>query len=263
MSSLFLVSRYDCDDGRHGHFFWRSAQDSIYLRVRSPHIFDVVRWFHFARHRSAPREELDDLVRGMKEARAAWLRSNTPSSLLSHGSHDLRAVLGLSDRRYDIYRMDNLQIAHALHGEVRDGGLLFVPSREEMLACVQAIREERQRAPRPASDCPQQSTIADQANRLYDNKPRVQQNLNMPSYSRGDGSLSDAQRFEYPADPTGRDVTDLAARGITEADEADCFAEYETDMEMCSAGSSMYRSPAYYPECKTRAFQKYQQCRGY
>ena len=75
--------------------------------------------------------------------------------------------------------------------------------------------------------------------------------------------LGDAQPFAYSADPTEDAVADLAARGVSEEDEAECFADYETDMEMCSAGRSMYQSPAYYLECKTRAFQKYQQCRGY
>ncbi|SAL56077.1 hypothetical protein AWB70_04839 [Caballeronia cordobensis] len=81
---------------------------------------------------------------------------------------------------------------------------------------------------------------------------------------RGDCALlSDAQPFEYQPDALSDDVTELAARGVSEAQEAECFAEYDIDMEMCSAGGAMYKSPAYYLECEARAFQKYQQCRGY
>ncbi|WP_028215786.1 hypothetical protein [Paraburkholderia oxyphila] len=75
--------------------------------------------------------------------------------------------------------------------------------------------------------------------------------------------LGDAQPFEYSEDSANSDVTDLAARGVSEEDEAECFAQYEEDMEMCGAGSATYGSPAYYTECSQRAFSRYQQCRGY
>ncbi|CAG9263939.1 conserved hypothetical protein [Burkholderia diffusa] len=75
--------------------------------------------------------------------------------------------------------------------------------------------------------------------------------------------LGDAQPYEYQPDAPDGDSLDVAARGVSEAQEGECFAEYEADMELCSAGGAMYQSPAYYLECKTRAFQKYQQCRGY
>jgi hypothetical protein len=81
--------------------------------------------------------------------------------------------------------------------------------------------------------------------------------------SEGGSLLSDTLPFEYQPDALSDDVTELAARGVNEAQEAECFAEYDIDMEMCSAGGAMYNSPAYYLECKARAFQKYQQCRGY
>jgi hypothetical protein len=82
--------------------------------------------------------------------------------------------------------------------------------------------------------------------------------------SDGDGSLlGDAQPFEYQPNSSGDVVTKLAARGVNEASEAECFSDYEMDMEMCSAGGAMYKSPAYYLECKARAFQRYQRCRGF
>jgi len=75
--------------------------------------------------------------------------------------------------------------------------------------------------------------------------------------------LGDAQPFEYGEDMPSGDVQDLAARGVSETEEAECFAEYETDMELCSAGGAMFNSFAYYQACTQRAFLKYQQCRGY
>lgn len=81
--------------------------------------------------------------------------------------------------------------------------------------------------------------------------------------SNGGSLLGDTPPFEYRPDSLDDDVTELAARGVSEVDEAECFANYEIDLEMCSAGSAMYQSPAYYLACKTRAFQRYQRCRGY
>ncbi|WP_322053670.1 hypothetical protein [Paraburkholderia bannensis] len=75
--------------------------------------------------------------------------------------------------------------------------------------------------------------------------------------------LGDAQPFEYSEDSANSDVIDLAARGVSEEDEAECFAQYEEDIEMCGAGSATYGSPAYYTACSQRAFSRYQQCRGY
>jgi hypothetical protein len=69
-----------------------------------------------------------------------------------------------------------------------------------------------------------------------------------------DGSLlSDAQPFEYQPDSSIDDVTELAARGVSEEDEAECFAQYNVDMVLCAAGSGLYKSPAYYLACKERA----------
>jgi len=75
--------------------------------------------------------------------------------------------------------------------------------------------------------------------------------------------LGDAAPFEYVKSVAGGDVLSIAARGVSESHEAECFADYETDLDMCSAGRAMYQSPAYFLECKARAFAKYHQCRGY
>ena len=75
--------------------------------------------------------------------------------------------------------------------------------------------------------------------------------------------LSNAAPFEYVKSVTGDHTMSIAARGVSEGKEAQCFAEYETDMDLCSAGGAMFKSPAYYLDCKSRAFANYQQCRGY
>ncbi|MEZ0605696.1 hypothetical protein ACAX43_26540 [Paraburkholderia sp. IW21] len=59
------------------------------------------------------------------------------------------------------------------------------------------------------------------------------------------------------------DAMELAARGVSEDDEAECHAQYELDMETCNAARAMYRNPAYFLACSQRAFERYQQCRGY
>ncbi len=79
----------------------------------------------------------------------------------------------------------------------------------------------------------------------------------------GSTPLGDAAPFEYVKSATGDDVISIAARGVSEGREARCLAEYETDMDLCSAGGAMFKSPAYFLECKTRAFANFQRCREY
>ncbi|WP_233805496.1 hypothetical protein [Paraburkholderia sp. HP33-1] len=197
MNSLFLSFRQDVRERRYGDFFWRSVRKSIYLHVKSPRMFDVDRWFHFALPAGASREGHDDLVQGMEEARAAWLQ-HAPSMLLSHQSHRLRDVLGKSHNRFDMRRMNDHDVARALYNEVQNGGLLFVPEREDMRKCVQAIRERREKGSGPALARAQQPDDASTARLLYSNSPRASQNL---------GS---AQAFEYTPDSVSCDVEELA-----------------------------------------------------
>jgi hypothetical protein len=75
--------------------------------------------------------------------------------------------------------------------------------------------------------------------------------------------LGDAQPFEYIPDELSDDVTELAARGVSEAHEAECFANYESDMEQCQVARAMYQDPRTYALCIERAFSKFQTCRGY
>ena len=81
----------------------------------------------------------------------------------------------------------------------------------------------------------------------------------------GDAStpLGDAQTFEYTSDGLSDDVMELAARGASDADEAECFAQYERDMDLCNALGGPMGGARGISLCKQQAFQNYQQCRGY
>ena len=74
--------------------------------------------------------------------------------------------------------------------------------------------------------------------------------------------LADARPFEYTPDAVSDDLQDLAARGVSERDEADCFAQYEFDLDQCNFVRAMTQDPRAYAMCKQTAFKNYQQCRG-
>lgn len=81
----------------------------------------------------------------------------------------------------------------------------------------------------------------------------------------GDGStpLGDARPFALGDDNSYGDVTDMAARGVSEAEQAQCDAKYDADMLACSMAGAMYQDARTYALCKQRAFENYQSCRGY
>ncbi|MGF6259388.1 hypothetical protein OKW49_000289 [Paraburkholderia youngii] len=196
MTSLSLGSFHEVRERRHGHFFSISLYRSFNLHIESNWLFDVDRWFHFALPASVPRESHDDIVQGMEEARAAWLRYS-PSMLLSHQSYELRDMLGRSHNRFHMYRMKDDEVAKALYNEVKGGSLIFVPERDEMRKCVQAIREQREKASRPAPARPQPAST-EMASLLYGKNPRAPQNL------------SNAQPFDYQPDMPDGDAMQLA-----------------------------------------------------
>ncbi|AET87848.1 hypothetical protein BYI23_A000100 [Burkholderia sp. YI23] len=81
--------------------------------------------------------------------------------------------------------------------------------------------------------------------------------------SDGGSLLSDAQPFEFQPDTLSDDVTELAARGVSEANEVECFAQYERDMDECTAYRKAMGGVRFMDTCSQHAFQNYQQCRGY
>lgn len=87
--------------------------------------------------------------------------------------------------------------------------------------------------------------------------------LGAPATADGSTPLGDAPPFEYSDDSAGSDVTDLAAHGVSEEDEADCFSQYERDLDLCEALGGPMGGERGKALCKQSAFQNYQQCRGY
>jgi hypothetical protein len=76
--------------------------------------------------------------------------------------------------------------------------------------------------------------------------------------------LGDAAPFEYNESATGDDVLSMAARGFGESVQADCFYQYERDMDICNALAGMMGSGMRgLALCKQNAFQDYQTCRGF
>lgn len=75
--------------------------------------------------------------------------------------------------------------------------------------------------------------------------------------------LGDAQPFELGDGAGSGDVMDIAARGVSEEQEAECHALLELDLEKCEVARAMYQDPRTYALCKQNAFANYQSCRGY
>lgn len=67
------------------------------------------------------------------------------------------------------------------------------------------------------------------------------------------------------ADTVGGDgALIMTALGVSEDDEARCFAEYELEMDICSLKTAMLGGdPRVYLQCSQQAFSNYQHCRGY
>jgi hypothetical protein len=85
------------------------------------------------------------------------------------------------------------------------------------------------------------------------------------SFADGDEStpLGDAQPFELGDSSGNDDVLTMAARGVSEAQEAECYAEYEARLESCKVYAAMSNDSYTYVSCKANAFRLYNQCRGY
>ncbi|MFM0323105.1 hypothetical protein [Caballeronia glebae] len=75
--------------------------------------------------------------------------------------------------------------------------------------------------------------------------------------------LGDASPFEYSEDSSFGDVFDLGSTGVSEADEAGCFAQYERDLDLCGALGAAMGGSRGTTLCRQNAFDRYQQCRGF
>ncbi|MGF6413245.1 hypothetical protein [Paraburkholderia sp. MM5482-R1] len=106
-----------------------------------------------------------------------------------------------------------------------------------------------------ACDCrgrAQQADDVSMARSQYGSSPPIPQNL------------GNAQPFEYSDTSTGGDVTILGARGVSERQEIECEMEYERNMIACKMLSKTYGGDLRTRfACEQRAFETYNQCRGY
>jgi hypothetical protein len=75
--------------------------------------------------------------------------------------------------------------------------------------------------------------------------------------------LGDAAQFEYGKSATGDHVLSIAARGVSEAIETQCMAEYERALDMCRAVAYPMGLDRGMALCRENTFDRYQQCRGY
>jgi hypothetical protein len=79
----------------------------------------------------------------------------------------------------------------------------------------------------------------------------------------GSTPLGDAAPFEYGGSATGDDVLSIAARGVSEAQETTCFAEYERALDLCGLLGPGMGGTRGLALCKQNAFDNFQQCRGF
>ena len=75
--------------------------------------------------------------------------------------------------------------------------------------------------------------------------------------------LGDAEPFSLGPDSSSNDMMTVAARGVSERDEGECYEEYERDMDLCNALGGPMGGARGLALCQQNAFLKYQQCRGF
>jgi hypothetical protein len=81
-------------------------------------------------------------------------------------------------------------------------------------------------------------------------------------FRAGSTPLGDAAPFEYLKSATGDNVLSIAARGVGEELNADCFYEYESAIRTCDNLAHLMGGAPGYALCKQNAFADYQTCRG-
>jgi hypothetical protein len=79
----------------------------------------------------------------------------------------------------------------------------------------------------------------------------------------GSTPLGAAAPFGYSASEPGGNLLSIAARSVSESHEAGCFAEYESELDLCNAFAPAMSGARGTALCKQNAFNRYQQCRGY
>ncbi|WP_244829522.1 hypothetical protein [Caballeronia sp. TF1N1] len=235
---------------RYASLFWQSLNQPIYMSMHSPRMFYPAEHYSFgtSQHFSTvTRHELADISQAMQAARAAFLENARHLILLWNSATDLRTVLGRikCDSSLPFSSRGFNELANGLIHAVERGELIFVPSHEDLRMCVEEIRKDRL-----------EERLVDLPGSAFN------------AFSQAEAPHARLHRdsirpFEYQPKDSDGDLTKLAARGVNEADEADCFAIYEREMEECQFTRAMYQDTRTYLLCTQRAFIRYQQCRGY
>ena len=76
-------------------------------------------------------------------------------------------------------------------------------------------------------------------------------------------NLGDALPFDYQTDTLSNAADELAARGVSEEEQAECDAMYDRDMILCEAKKALYGGDfRAWKQCSDDAFLNYQMCRG-
>ncbi|MDR5737929.1 hypothetical protein [Caballeronia sp. LZ016] len=245
--------------------FWPSLKQSLYLSVQHPGMFDPARHYAFGTDRhftEITADEVEDIIQAMKIARVAFLEG-IDMLLLTCEDDAFRSILARSDESFPEWVWsDKRHIIQAVCDEIKKGRLVFVPKRDDLRACVEAMRKRRRERPAPVERT-ERLDPRSCAQRMYGKTPRVPQNLDATSDIPEAMALADGQAFEYRADIAGGDTFELAARSISDADEADCFAAYRFEMKQCDFVRAMTQDVRAYGVCKETAFHNYQTCRGF
>lgn len=262
---MFHLGRFyagSAESRKYAHLFSQSLTQSVAWSLQDARRFNAAHHVAFDTRRNVgdvTPEEIEDITEAMQAARVAYLDGGAISRLTGNaGNDDLRSVLtqvSLLGGTWEIHRMDAQQVAAAVRRAVMDGTIVFVPVGDDLRACMQAIQKDRQQRPAPRAQNPQDQNPYATVQQMMGKPPR------MPSGP--DTPLGDAQPFDYSPDTVGDDVTDLAARGVSEADEAECYAQFMRELDECKLYSAMTQDPYTFVTCKAQAFVNYNQCRGY
>ncbi|RQM49772.1 hypothetical protein EHZ19_05095 [Paraburkholderia bannensis] len=186
--------------------FWGSLHDEpIYLRLHPQREVRLLQ--HYATGERSDASDVNqadwgELVEAMQEARAAFLLMMPLAVLDLRGRDGLDCVLGRFRLSGGGAGVRDSSPAQAVYRAVKDGDLVFLPGPQALRDCVQAVRRRWASAQRDAA--PRQPTIAEQAEPLYGNRPRMPSGLGDPT------PLGDAQAFDYRPDLPDGDVLELA-----------------------------------------------------
>ena len=193
---------------------------------------------HFLSRSQASEEELEEFKEALKLCREDFIQHAQPGTWMAdHGSmpHLRSRLCDLGDCPH-VERMSDHEVVCAVIDELERDQLMLCPDRDDVPKYI-----ERARARRAAW------------NALYQRPPARFEPI----------SLADAQPFTDQPSPLADDPTGLAARGVSGAQEARCYAQYERDMDECRAYRLAMGGSRFMDACAQRAFFNYQQCRGY